>query len=55
MLNLLYTIKNLSLINFISTMFVELAVNEMDERDYNKVKIQAKQCPLRKWAPHNHK
>ena len=41
-------VQTLSLIGFISHMFVELAKNEMDERDCNQYSNQTKKCPLRK-------
>ncbi|MCJ8314944.1 MAG: hypothetical protein HRU38_11475 [Saccharospirillaceae bacterium] len=55
MFHLLQKIQNLSLLNFISHMFVELAQNEMDERDCNQYSNQPKKCPLRKLVKTNPK
>ena len=48
MFYLIQTIQNLSLINFISLMFIEFAQNEMDERDCYPYFHQTQNCPLRK-------
>ena len=55
MFNLFQIIQNLTLVSFISNMFVELAENEMDERDYQQLHTSSKKCPLRKFVQTNPK